>query len=468
MKTRATVLLYNPLSGHGHLDSWNAMFARILLDLGYTVLALTPDRRALAGRLEAIGFSKEPGLEILDWNAQPKWLAARNSASRLFRWWWISSESYGLGKPGTLVQPGDTLWVRRKKRVLQWVIPPLYRATRWLAGGLAERLGLLDPDSPQDCPETGLLDPEDCARRMSLALAAAGHRPDFVFNMYLDMYKSSPARWRAFAECCPLPWGGIRFVPQGADRPEAYFSLPGMRGLCFLDERARDDYAATGLDKVLAVLPDIVSVHLPASPPLLVTEIRQRAGGRKVVFLGGSIGGQKNLARWAGLIRRADASRFFFVQAGEIHTGGMNAEERAALQGLMADTPANLFIHPHYLESDADFDAVVAASDVIFAVYRDFRISSNMPGKAAHLEKPILVAEGHLMGARVTRYGIGRSVPEKDEEAMLAALEDLAAAPIPAAHFAAYRRDFSHERMAEELETFIEACLQTHMCTVNQ
>ena len=41
---------------------------------------------------------------------------------------------------------------------------------------------------------------------------------------------------------------------------------------------------------------------------------------------------------------------------------------------------------------------------------------AGLPGKAAAFERPILAAEGHLMGQRVKQYGVGLTVPENDVE----------------------------------------------------
>ena len=60
------VIVYNPLAGHGHLDSWNAMFVSILLASGYRVIAVTEDSRALASRLESSGDLHAPNLQLFD------------------------------------------------------------------------------------------------------------------------------------------------------------------------------------------------------------------------------------------------------------------------------------------------------------------------------------------------------------------------------------------------------------------
>jgi len=106
------------------------------------------------------------------------------------------------------------------------------------------------------------------------------------------------------------------------------------------------------------------------------------------------------------------------------------------------------------------FNEVIQASDVIFAVYRDFKVSSNMPGKAAAFNKPILVAKGYLMGERVTNYGIGATVAEDDVLGMLSALNSLIDNPnLMAKNFEAYRQDFSVEALSDHLIGFLKNCM---------
>jgi glycosyltransferase involved in cell wall biosynthesis len=230
--------------------------------------------------------------------------------------------------------------------------------------------------------------------------------------------------------------------------------------MCFLDRETCEEYRQILSQKYFTYLPDITNVDLPDHSFPLAETVLQRAGGRRIVFLGGSIGGQKNIENWCRLIAMADPRRWFFIQIGEIHTNTLSAQDVSAYQQLAAHLPDNVLLHEAYLPDEREFNALTDRSDVIFAVYRNFRISSNMLVKAAYLEKPILVSDKHLLGERVRRYGIGLGVPEDDPDAMLTGLEQLAAAPIPADRFAAFRADFSLEAMSDRLHGFFERVLQ--------
>jgi len=451
---RACVLIYNPISGHGHLDSWNALFVGVLLERGYRILVLTQDRKALESRLAQRNLADHPMLHILDWDAPRFQLPKRRPIRKLWHWWLSYGKSYAEQYPESRIVPGMLARTRIKKRVSQIIVPPLYQLSYALYSLFSQEISR-QTDNPGDLSERHYLEPIDMAHRINASLKSSPWRPDFLFNMYLDMYKTSVDAWRQFASVCRLPWGGIRFVPSDLPAQEGYYTLPGLRGMCFLDESCCRTYRSSLADKYFQYLPDITNVELPGEPCSLAEEIMYRAAGRKIVFLGGSIGGQKNIARWSELITLADPKEWFFVQVGEIHAGTFSTEDMVAFERLFNDPRENLLLHTHYLSDERDFNAIIQVADILFAVYRNFRNSSNMLGKAAYFEKPILVSDGYLMGDRVRRYGIGVAVDQDDVRGMLGAMERLAGSLISPECFAAYRREFNEEVLMNALEKFI-------------
>ncbi|HEU5408921.1 MAG TPA: hypothetical protein VFU48_14225, partial [Nitrospira sp.] len=333
-------------------------------------------------------------------------------------------------------------------------VPPLYKLS-YICHSLFSWQIAKKNDGPEDPSERHYFEPVEMAYRMNAALEKSPWRPDCLFNMYLDTYKTGAEAWRQFATICRLPWGGIRFAPPGPPPCEGYYSLSTLGGVCFLDETICRAYSASLPEKYFQYLPDITSGELPEHPCLMAEEIICRAAGRKIVFLGGTIVGKKNIAQWSELIARADARRWFFVQVGEIHGNTFSPEDTAAFERLVADPPENLLLHTHYLSDEREFNAIIRMADIIFAVYRNFRNSSNMLGKAACFEKPILVSDGCLMGDRVCHYGIGLAVPHDDVQAMVCALEKLTKDPVPPQNFAACRAACNEQAAGDSLERFI-------------
>lgn len=403
MSTNAPcILIYNPISGHGHLDSWNALFVSCLLESGWHVLALTPDVADLRVRLEDKGLANAPRLTILDW---------------------------------------DVL----RRSFVEKVIGRLQR--------LFTKRSL--PNSSD--PEINYLSPLEFAQRVKKSLKRTSWKPDLVFNMYMDLYKTDQTSWDAFEAHSKFPWAGIRFVPKALPT-EAYYRSASSFGMCFLDEQVCEKYREILPGKVFSYLPDITETALPASPSKLVQQIKNIAAGRKIVFLGGTIGGSKNLHRWYELISRADARKWFFMQIGEVHESSLTKDDISARNQILQNWPENLFIYPEYLQDEKQFNEIILLSDVLFAVYRDFKISSNMPGKAAAFNRPILVSDNYLMGARVVKYEIGCVVPQDDVSKMLLALNALVQPDRlqSLSHgFEAYRHDFSLEALRVRFDHFL-------------
>ena len=418
LKASPLILLYNPISGHGHLDSWNALFVEFLLEAGWQVASLSMAADDLRERLQRQQLAAHPNLRILEWRA-PKRSLYQRVRSKLFR---LSRQ---------LISDAVTNEVD------------------------AAKLKNL---------EASYLQPHEFAQRVADATLQLGRKPSFVFNMYMDLYRDDQLGWRPFAEMHDLPWAGIRFVPSPTPPSEAYYQLSSLKGMCFLDEQVRQDYAAHMSQKVFEYLPDVTDINMPAEETSFATDITRRAAGRKIVFMGGTIGGKKNLSQWYTLIDLANPAEWFFVQIGEVHEQTLGFEDLSAYRHVQLAPPENLFMHAQYLPDERTFNEVIALSDIIFAVYRKFSISSNMPGKAAAFEKPILVAEGYLMGARVNKYQIGLTVPEDDAAQMLQALTVLAQ-PLAARsialpkHFAEYRQDFSHDALKSKFFNFLDQSL---------
>ena len=401
-----SILLYNPISGHGHLDSWNAMFVSILLDAGWRVNALTPDAQDLIKRLKSKNQAFLEQLHVLDWN----------------------------------------------------VLRPSF-ATR-VIGRLQRLIGIQTnhQDDTNDL-DPRFLDPLEFARCINASIKKCKWQPSLVFNMYMDMYPSEGARWFQFESLNKLPWAGIRFVPT-PEHSEIYYRQSALKGMCFLDERVCDQALRTMPQKTFGYLPDITENALPLTESALVQEVKAKAKGRKIVFMGGTIGGNKNLASWYRLMNKADAREFYFVQIGEMFEDTLTDEDALELAKIKKACPENLYIKLEYLPDEAMFNEVIQTSDIIFAVYRNFKISSNMPGKAAAFNKPILVAEGYLMGGRVSQYGIGLTVPEDNVDAMLTAISTLAhSSQSMENQFENYRHDFSIQALSEHLTGFLKKCM---------
>jgi hypothetical protein len=423
---RNCVLLYNPISNEGHLDSWHVLFTEVFLKAGWGVIPVTHDPRAIQQKLEQKGLFSHPQLL---W-PEKTWRPASSTLST------ISSLSRRIA--------------RRVKRVFQ---------------SAAQR--------EQALLTNKFLDPKTFKDTIAQVLSSYPGRTQLIFNMYVDGYLPQSKVWAdmVFSEAkdsaatVSIPWAGLCITPehisdqQVTQKPPAYYKLSNYQGTCFLDESLLQSYRTHYPTKHFEFLPDITETDLPTTPNPLALDIKRQAAGRKIVFMGGSIGKQKNLARWVDMVLNLDPTQWYFVQIGRINVNNLTPADEQALALLKQQQPANLYIHADYLPDETVFNAIIAASDVIFAVYRDFYRSSNMLSKAAYFEKPILVADRCLMGGRVTKYEIGLAVPADHAECIQAGLASLLKLEGLATKFANYRADFNSSEFSRRLDTFAKNCL---------
>jgi hypothetical protein len=231
-----------------------------------------------------------------------------------------------------------------------------------------------------------------------------------------------------------------------------------------LNEKICSAYQAAIPSKTFTYLPDITDSSLPSKSAQIVNDIQAKAGGRHIIFMGGAIAGKKNLASWYELIRLADPKQWYFVQIGKIYHEALTPHDRQMFEEVSRHPPENLYLKDEYLSDEKIFNQVIATAHIIFAVYRDFTISSNMLGKAAAFNKPIVVAEGHLMAERVERYRLGCAVPEHDVSKMLQALYRLInQIPAQSFSFESYRQDFSVEKLKLQFLSLVDR----HLADIN-
>jgi hypothetical protein len=443
-----SIFLVNPISGRGHLDAYARLYSRALLELGYRVVLLAEKDGDTTANL------------------------ARNRPDLMSAFSFVSFDQ-ARQRPANLLQRAHLVWheegvigllarcVRVPLRALLSVLPEpaqyhLNRiaraiARRLLRTRLARVLGLpLYSDAGRILFQTlvGYLDK-----------TMLGHQaPDLVFFLYLDLM--AERRWNRAALDRPgaRPWIGILFHPRLAnDRNapiEGYFESKNARGGVFLLPSAIPAYAAAASHLHFALAPDVADLELPTEPSKLAIDMREKAGNRTIVLQIGSITAHKGIPTLLDVIGAADPDRFFFALIGEVYWGTF-AGEKKRVRSFYMQPPENVYLSQGYIASERDYNGIIAASDVVYAVYQDFGGSSNSLTKAAGFRRPILVSENSLMGERVRRFNIGSAAPEGDARAIMEELKWLAAQPKDSFGFEVYNR----EQSLEELKTALSNSL---------
>jgi hypothetical protein len=150
-------------------------------------------------------------------------------------------------------------------------------------------------------------------------------------------------------------------------------------------------------------------------------------------------------------VRASREEDWLFTWIGELDLRNCTADERAFIEGFMANPPPNCFLQfDGRIEDEADFDRLVEISSVLFACYRKHIGSSNVISKAGWLETPLIVHDLGSMAESVRRYGLGlcidpKSQPGKYVEAIRHALAGTGFAP----RYAEFRMHYSPERQGD-------------------
>ncbi len=421
----------NPVSGRGHLDSWNSMVVGSLLRSGWSIIALTQYPEILVKDLTLNGIDHSK-LSFLDFEIIfPKTFQGNQTTLKKFQNRWNNFSTRNIKNP----KPNKFLGY-------------LYLFTEILMGYIRIFRRRFC------CAKDGKLDLSFFQDNLQIALEKKNLSPTLVFNMFLDYFDVNSSNI-SINKISKNKWVGIRFNPNLEEIKKLSLDA-SFQGLLLLDELETDLYAERLQNKVIKFLPDIANDSVPPNQGSMVNNIKNKACGRKIVFMGGVIGGQKNITSWCGLIKVMNPAEWYFVQIGEVNLESFSTRDLIAYIRLLLARPENVFISDSFIGDESVFNELILASDVIFAAYRNFSRSSNMLAKAAIFRKPILVSDGSLMAKRVRYYQMGIVVQMDDISDMKIALNLMRENQDFLPGFHKFCKDINKKSFSAAIEQFVE------------
>jgi hypothetical protein len=198
--------------------------------------------------------------------------------------------------------------------------------------------------------------------------------------------------------------------------PEKIFTHPSVHSVCLIDEGAVEPMRALTKGKPAFEFPDITGteLELPLDGETLAGKLKRFANGRKIVVCLGHLQKTKGLLELCKVANDSRASDTCFFFGGEVSWSDLSLDEIRFIQTTWEQRP-NVLTHLARL-SDSTMNSLIKGSDIVFAAYTNFPNSSNIMTKAALLERPLIVSDGHLMAERVRKYRLGAIVPEGSVE----------------------------------------------------
>lgn len=233
------------------------------------------------------------------------------------------------------------------------------------------------------------------------------------------------------AELTGLPWTFLYLHPYlFADPPsdrfvqrqvaEQVLRHPRLAGIATINEHLIEGIARFSAKPVIR-FPEITDERLEPDHPLGL-RYRQFARERALVATAGYLGAWKGVGFLARACLAMDPANFAFLFAGVMPLDTFGPEERGMVERCLAEAPHAIF-HLARVPDGPPYNAILAASDVIFAAFENFPFSSNTLTKAALLRKPVIVSEGSLAATRVREFRLGVVVPYGDGPALIGAIE---------------------------------------------
>lgn len=294
-------------------------------------------------------------------------------------------------------------------------------------------------------------------------------RPSLIFILWLDSYITRYLPAFAVDALMPAPFAGLYFHPAHLKRDAVtgnlyrdllfYLPLFKSRKLKFVagfDDRLLTQLARTYQGVEFVTLPDIAEKHQPDLGHEMIREILNRARGRKIIALLGSLDRRKNVLEFFEAARHCCDDDLFFVCVGTLHAARFPAEQLEAMRDILAQHPDRLYFHNGFVASDQVFDALFEFSSAVFAVYRDFPASSNMIVKSALYSKPVIVADEHLMGEMVREFRLGVTVGDARPQTLLRAIREVVSPPASGEYgFDRFIKTFSFETLKASLERLL-------------
>lgn len=283
-----------------------------------------------------------------------------------------------------------------------------------------------------------------------------------VFFMNINHLRDALWSDRLTGLIFPFPWGAFSYdsscVRGGKAALEEQFQFlraTSCKAFGVTDEKMTAPMQSAFPNLRIVFLPDTTPEEVSSSP--LAEQILTFSKGRKIVGLLGMLHKRKGLLTVLELAARR--SDLFFLFAGACDLNKLSASEKMEVELFFNRPPENCFCHLERIDDEAEFNALVSLTDLVFAVYPGFTNSSGLLTKAGLFGKPCLVAEGDTcMADRVKKYNLGACVPANDANACSEAINRLL--DDAGQNHESFRTDFNERALQRALNRLTGALIQ--------
>ncbi|MDY6899858.1 MAG: glycosyltransferase, partial [Cyanobacteriota bacterium] len=236
----------------------------------------------------------------------------------------------------------------------------------------------------------------------------------------------------------PYQWSGLYFQPRhlrsqikfefirhGPLNPDSVLQSSNCKSVAVLDEGISDKLQKTIINKPVIIFPDFTDESKPDMTFPLIKEIEEKAEGRKIVGLLGSLAKRKGFLKLLEIAQLSLEENSFFIFIGKLDKQSFSTEELDKINSFIESKPQNCLFHLERIPNESQFNALIKICDILFALY-NYPHSSNILTKAAIFEKPVISIDNFCMGERVSKYRLGLTISNNSTEQCVDSIHKLA------------------------------------------
>ncbi|NER33272.1 MAG: glycosyltransferase family 4 protein [Oscillatoria sp. SIO1A7] len=313
----------------------------------------------------------------------------------------------------------------------------------------------------------------DASVALDRAVLELGEKPDLVFLAMLDNYLSKWISPSQISQIFPYQWSGLylhprhlrlancqQSFPAGSWQPDNLLNSSLCQSVALLDEGVVEKLSQRIARKPIVVFPDITNEAEPDWEDYRVKELKEKAKGRKIIGLFGSLDKRKGILTLLSAAEQLKEKEYFFILAGKLWISNFSRQEQKFLKDTIESSPSNcLFYLDDFIPDGVKINGLLSACDILMLAYEKVLHSSNMLTKAAVLQKHVIVSEGYCMAERTKKYRLGLTIAEGDVLELIRAIEYMSQGEDGKldSDFAGLRENHSYERLLEAFEEIINS-----------
>ncbi|MDH6534234.1 glycosyltransferase family 1 protein [Parabacteroides sp. 52] len=253
----------------------------------------------------------------------------------------------------------------------------------------------------------------------------------------------------------PLPFSGLLLSPYRMDKKLFHLDRRNIlkakncKSVGVLDVFCREELEV--FQPHIIHFPDFTDAATPDYTFAPVNEIREKAKGRIIIALVGSLSLRKGYRTLIDSIKHLPSTDYFFVIAGKL-----DKPDQMYFEDLF-QKKENAFYYPHPIPTESDFNALVDSCHILYAAYVHFSQSSNMLAKASLFRKPLIVNKGYYMEKIVRKYNLGLAIDPDNPEACAQAIRTLTHRDTEKRLFEAYYEANSLDRLYAAFQEVVDS-----------